>query len=918
MKIEVITKYFYPVAAGIETNILETYSILAKKGHKVTIHTSKDNYLEKNAFPAKETFRGLEIRRYPFKSEISGYMPDIDWDNTDVVCLHNFNVSHFRILTKILLRKITGKKKFGVIITPHGGFNPEWKVFDWPTRIKKFLYQYTVGTIFANLSGDGFRAVSDWEAREMIKKGISGKKIEVITNGLEDEAYADVDKKAGAKIKKQVKEYGDYIIQVGRVYPIKNYETTIRTLPLIDRKINYVIVGQTQDTAYLQKLKDLAKELGVEDRLFFAGVIRGIDKYYIIKKAKIMVHMAIWESFCNVVHEGLSQGLVCIVADNTALPFLVKDGINGFTVETKNHIKLAEKINYVIKNFNSPALKKMRETNKKIGEKESWSFVAGKMEFFYKNVIEKIIKKSTPTGSKFKSVLGNILLLLFMSTSLVLAMRGNMGNPDVITLRDLSWRDHGPFELSPERGRFALVYSVVEYNSVYFPVDLARFVIPDLGYINGNYVSLFAPAVSYLTIPGYLIGKYFGAAQIGTFSIIALFGIMNVFLIKAISKKLGATDLPATLAGIIYLFATPAFTYSVSLYQHQISTFLILSALYLLIAKNSVWSLSAIWFLCAASIPVDYPNLIIMFPIGLAALGKLFEINKLKDRFNISVDVFRVLSVVSVIIPLGFFLWFNNASYGNPFQLSGTVDSAREIDVNGLPTAPKNFDPSVTRDFTVNADDSNKSAVGFFKPRAMLNGIYIHLFSPDRGLIYFAPVLLFAILGAFSLYKKESKLLPVLVAIIGANLFLYSMWGDPWGGWAFGSRYLIPSYAILSIILALALQNYYRNLFVIIPMIIVLIYSIMVNTLGAITTSTIPPKDEAKSLEKLSNKHERYSIDRNWQFLNEGKSKSVFYWSKASGVLSTTQYFYYLSGFISLIAVSLMVANSLKPKKENV
>ena len=43
-KIHVITKYFYPVAAGIETNILETYSVLVKKGWDVTVHTSKDEY----------------------------------------------------------------------------------------------------------------------------------------------------------------------------------------------------------------------------------------------------------------------------------------------------------------------------------------------------------------------------------------------------------------------------------------------------------------------------------------------------------------------------------------------------------------------------------------------------------------------------------------------------------------------------------------------------------------------------------------------------------------------------------------------------------------------------------------------------------------------------------------------------------
>jgi glycosyltransferase involved in cell wall biosynthesis len=393
MKIEVITKYFYPVAAGIETNILETYSILAKLGHKVTIHTSADDYLKKNAFRAQETIKRIKVKRYPFGSELSGYMPAIDWEKADLVCLHNFNFSHLRILVKILLLKVLGKKNFAVVITPHGGFIPEWRVFSWGARIFKFLYQYTVGVVLANLTADGWRAVSEWERAEMIKKGVIKNKIKVITNGLEDEAFKNVEKQASFKIKKTVKSYGNYIIQIGRVYPIKNYETVIRALPNINKKIKYVIVGQTQDEKYLEKLKNLAKELGVEDRLLFAGIVRGIDKYYLIKKAKIMVHMAMYESFCNVVHEGMSQGLVCIVANNTALPLLIKNGANGYVVNTFDHKTLSQKVNYVLNNFNSAKLKAMRSHNKNFGAESSWSFVARKMEKFYLDLLKKVRTK---------------------------------------------------------------------------------------------------------------------------------------------------------------------------------------------------------------------------------------------------------------------------------------------------------------------------------------------------------------------------------------------------------------------------------------------------------------------------------------------------------------------------------------------
>ncbi len=393
-KIDVIVKYFYPIAAGIEVNTMETYSVLAKKGWDVTFHVSNDLYLEKNVLPKFEKIRGIKVKRYKFISDVVGYMPDINWDKTNIVCLHNFNIYHFRILLKILKLKILGKKKFGVVITPHGGFNPEWRVFSKIQRIIKPIYHFTIGTLLINLVADGVRAVSEWERNEMIKKGVRKSLINVITNGLEDEAFLDVDKKASPEIKQQVKKFGEYIIQVGRIYPIKNYETVIKALPKIDEKIKFVVVGQEEkNTDYKEYLIKLASELGVSDRLIFTGVIRGVDKYYLIKNAKMMVHMAIWESFCNVVHEGLSQGLVCVVANNTALPLLIKNGVNGYVIETKDYSGLAEKINFVIKNFNNKEVRLIRETNHKFGKDSSWTNVSEKMENFYVNIISKINNK---------------------------------------------------------------------------------------------------------------------------------------------------------------------------------------------------------------------------------------------------------------------------------------------------------------------------------------------------------------------------------------------------------------------------------------------------------------------------------------------------------------------------------------------
>ncbi len=390
--IDVVEKYFYPVTAGIEVNIAETYSVLVKQGFDVTIHTSKDTLAEKNILPDTDLIKGIVVKRYPFRSDNFGYFPKIDWQNTDLVCLHNFNVFYFWILLYCFFLKITGQKKFGLVITPHGGFNPEWSIFNRPTAGIKALYHYVVGTFLINSVVDAMRAVSEWERKEIIKKGVRADKVLTISNGIEDEAYMDVEKLASVDIKEKVESWGRYVVQVGRVYPIKNCETTIRALALTPRDLKFVVVGPIQtdeeNKNYKPELDKLILELGLEGRVIFTGVIRGIDKFYLIKHAQMMTHMAIWESFCNVVHEGLSQGLICLVANNTALPLLIKDGVNGYCIGTYNYAALAEKINFVLENKDSEFFQEMSQRNKIVGSETRWSNVAEKMQKLYLSLIK--------------------------------------------------------------------------------------------------------------------------------------------------------------------------------------------------------------------------------------------------------------------------------------------------------------------------------------------------------------------------------------------------------------------------------------------------------------------------------------------------------------------------------------------------
>jgi len=516
-----------------------------------------------------------------------------------------------------------------------------------------------------------------------------------------------------------------------------------------------------------------------------------------------------------------------------------------------------------------------------------------------------------------KNIKTSILFIVVLAI-IAFSLRGNFGNPAAINLQEGSWKENGPFELSPERGRFALLYSLVEDKSFFFSTELARFTTPDLGYKNGHYVSLFAPAVSYITSVGYIIGKYFGISQVGAFATIALFAFFNGLLIRALAKKLGANNTASNLAMLIYLFATPSFAYSVTLYQHQISTFLILASLNLLISTPSFLKLFLIWSLCALSIPVDYPNLVLMAPIGIGAISWLGRLENEKNKLQLNFKPVYLVAFIGLVFPLIFFFWFNYNSYGNPLQFSGTINSVDAIDQNGIPTSSR-LDALTSIDKIKNPTPHHqRSAVSFFKTRQILSGLYIHLLSPDRGILYFTPVILFGLFGIIIAYKKRLPSVKILFSVIGANLLLYSMWGDPWGGWAFGSRYLIPSYAILSIFIAIFLTEYGKKILYVLPFWALAMYSVFVNTAGALSTSAMPPKVQVLELERISGTIQKYTYERNLDMLKSGNSKSFVYNTFLKKNLTAFQFYQIIAGLISLtIAMETISLLLTKSKNEN-
>lgn len=376
-----------PVLAGIETCISETYSRFNQDEWNITIHTSADRLDVSNSLPEEATDRGMNIIRYKTLHGI--FFPHIPWTSADIIVLNNFSVNPvLPILVQGFMLKIFGLKKAKIVVAPHGGFTPTWSHFSpWQARIKKFLHNH-VGKFLINATVDAVHSVAEWERERLIAAGLNPVRIHVIPNGVEDIAFINgYEQKASSKAKKIVKTGGEYILAISRIHPLKNIEVAIKSLTYIPENIKLIVLGQCQDEAYYQDLRELIQVLGLEERVIFAGAVTGADKYYVINNALAMVHTSRFEVDPLVIKECLTQGTICVAANNTGTGRLIIDGVNGYLVPTFDENKLAEVVCTIIENPRSRDIATVHKYNRDNRDQYRWTKASSQIQLLFTNLL---------------------------------------------------------------------------------------------------------------------------------------------------------------------------------------------------------------------------------------------------------------------------------------------------------------------------------------------------------------------------------------------------------------------------------------------------------------------------------------------------------------------------------------------------
>ena len=271
---------------------------------------------------------------------------------------------------------------------------------------------------------------------------------------------------------------------------------------------------------------------------------------------------------------------------------------------------------------------------------------------------------------------------------------------------------------------------------------------------------------------------------------------------------------------------------------------------------------------------------------------RFFQLDQKRKHFELGFKwmyLFTPLLFVILMVGYGF---YNYTQFGSPTILSNTIPRVKDL-----------------KEISQSSPEGGREAVGALNTRNMLEGFNSFLISNDRGVLFYTPIAFLSILGIGVLAKKNKEKEVLLLTVPLTCLVLYTMFGDPYGGWAFGSRYILAIMPELMILVGLGLAKFAKNIWVKLLYSVVFVYSSAVSLLAPLTTNVIPPYVEARYLNLKSN----YLV--NIDMLKRNELNSFFF----NNVLhkSIPGIVYYILIAVLIASVGLYLIWVRKPVYEN-
>lgn len=287
-------------------------------------------------------------------------------NNTVIIYSHvGDGVSFLREACILWLAKLAGAKTLLQIHSP---------------KVDKYL-EHSLKYFLLKLSltpADKICVLTNWWKNRLLGAGIK-KNIYVIPNPLPDNLLKI------ASCPRKLNSTKDHktitILSMARLVPGKGVDIMIRSIKHLPNNVNLTVAG---DGDQRKNLEALARDLGVADRIHFAGWVSGSEKTKLLEHADIFCLPSTYDAFPMSMVEAMAYGIPVVAVRWGGIPDMMADEYSGFLAEQPQAVEI------------SAAIKKLLDTNMRLtmgAQAKKWVIKISHPEHVAKelrNVIEEL------------------------------------------------------------------------------------------------------------------------------------------------------------------------------------------------------------------------------------------------------------------------------------------------------------------------------------------------------------------------------------------------------------------------------------------------------------------------------------------------------------------------------------------------
>ncbi len=176
------------------------------------------------------------------------------------------------------------------------------------------------------------------------KEGIDPRKIEIIPNGVDVEAFRANGSASVLRDSFRLPHGAPVVAIVAMLRPEKDHATFLRAAAEVRRRVSdahFLLVGEGAERSPLEAL---TRELGLEACVHFTGVRDDIPQVLGVSDLCALSSRPVVETLSNAVLEYMAAGKPVVATRVGSLPEQVEEGVTGFLVEPGDWREMAERM----------------------------------------------------------------------------------------------------------------------------------------------------------------------------------------------------------------------------------------------------------------------------------------------------------------------------------------------------------------------------------------------------------------------------------------------------------------------------------------------------------------------------------------------------------------------------------------------